>query len=72
MPLSEARLAAKFMTAFDSEVAKLSDSDSPSVVRSRLCKALAKAMVEEIKSAQIMVVGTAGQYPFVQTSATII
>lgn len=71
MPLIEARLAQKLKAAFDSEAAELTDSDDPSVVRDRICKAVAKAVVEEIKLAQIVVVGTAGQYPFVQISVTI-
>jgi hypothetical protein len=71
MPLIEARLAAKLKAAFDSEASKLDDTDDPLVVRDRICKALAKAVVEEVRQAQILVTGMSGQYPFVQASATI-
>jgi hypothetical protein len=71
MPTLETRIEQSILKAFDDQAKSSNNPDDPSVSRKKIASAIAKAVVTEIKSATIIIVGTAGQVPLTIASVTI-
>ncbi len=69
--LNKARLESRIKRILETEAAKDKENDSPTDSLNNISKDLASAIVDEIKSMTIVIVGTAGNVPLTIQSVTI-
>jgi hypothetical protein len=71
MATSKSRIKNAIKKAFDEQAKNVDNPDDPSVSRDKIAEAIADAVIEEIKSMTIKIVGVAGTNTLTITSIII-